>query len=135
MVKEDDQNNWTTQPTYDALLIRYLPKLLPTLGKHLGKEPEPEQAQTPTEVQQEAKQEQNRSNPKHKQQHTLVKCSCGALLTKSKIAKHLRSNFHLNALSKKTKQEVKPEPLPTPTSSIAELDQLSSNMQRETTEV
>ena len=38
MVREDEQNNWNTQPTYDALLIRYLPKLLPVLGKHLGKE-------------------------------------------------------------------------------------------------
>ena len=28
MVREDEQNNWTTQPTYDALLIRYLPQLL-----------------------------------------------------------------------------------------------------------
>ena len=29
MVREDEQNNWTTQPTYDALLIRYLPKTPP----------------------------------------------------------------------------------------------------------
>ena len=35
MVREDEQNNWTTQPTYDALLIRYLPKLLPALDRHL----------------------------------------------------------------------------------------------------
>ena len=33
MVREDDQNNWTTQPTYDALLLRYLPKLLPVLDR------------------------------------------------------------------------------------------------------
>lgn len=35
MVQEDEQNNWTTQPTYDALLIRYLPKLLSALDRHL----------------------------------------------------------------------------------------------------
>ena len=35
MVQKDDQNNWTAQPTYDALLIRYLPKLLPALDRHL----------------------------------------------------------------------------------------------------
>ena len=39
MVREDEQNNWTTQPTYDALLIRYLPQLL-------GKEPAQTQTQT-----------------------------------------------------------------------------------------
>ena len=46
MVREDEQNNWTTQPTYDALLIRYLPQLL-------GKEP----AETQTQTQEEAKPE------------------------------------------------------------------------------
>ena len=29
MVREDEGNNWNTQPTYDALLIRNIPKLLP----------------------------------------------------------------------------------------------------------
>ena len=46
MVREDEQNNWNTQPTYDALLIRYLPQLL-------GKEP----AETQTQTQEEAKPE------------------------------------------------------------------------------
>ena len=46
IVREDGENNWTTQPTYDALLIRYLPQLL-------GREP----AQTPTQTQEEAKPE------------------------------------------------------------------------------
>jgi hypothetical protein len=75
MVKEDGENNWTTQPTYDALLIRYLPQLL-------GKEPTQTETQTetPTETQEEAKQ----------------------------------------------------EPLPTPTASTAELDQLSNKIQEET---
>ena len=44
MVREDGENNWNTQPTYDALLIRYLPQLL-------AKE------ETQTETQEEAKQE------------------------------------------------------------------------------
>ena len=39
MVREDEQNNWNTQPTYDALLIRYLPQ-------RLGKEPAEIQTQT-----------------------------------------------------------------------------------------
>ena len=65
MVREDGENNWTTQPTYDALLIRYLPQLL-------GKE------------------------------------------------------------ETQTEPEVKQEPLPTPTASTAELDQLSRKIQKET---
>ena len=44
MVQKDDQNNWTTQPTYDALLLRYLPKLLPALDRHL---PPPKGGTTP----------------------------------------------------------------------------------------
>ena len=44
VVREDGGNNWNTQPTYDALLIRYLPQLL-------AKE------ETQTQTQEEAKQE------------------------------------------------------------------------------
>ena len=74
MVREDEQNNWTTQPTYDALLIRYLPQLL---GR------EPASSGTPTV-----------ENPTQTQ----------------------------------TLEEAKPEPLPTTSSSITELDQLSSKI-------
>ncbi len=95
MVSEDEQNNWTTQTTYHALLIRYLPKLLPAFAQHLGNVQEPEQAKTPTEVKPEQAETQTTAHPKT----TLDKCSCGALLTKSKMAKHLRSNVHLSAPS------------------------------------
>ena len=136
MVREDEQNNWTTQPTYDALLIRYLPQLL---GKEslLRESQTKGPTQTQTHTQEKAKPEQAETQTKTHQTHTLHKCSCGALLTKTKIAKHLRSDFHLNALSKKTKpvltqREANTEPLPTPTASTAELDQLSNKIQRET---
>ncbi len=36
MANEDDQTTWTVHPTYDALLIRYLPKLLPALDRHFN---------------------------------------------------------------------------------------------------
>ena len=72
MVREDNQNTWTVAPTYDALLIRYYPRLLRDLSKHLGKEP---------------------------------------------------------------KEEANPEPLPTPISSITELDQLSSKIAKESHQV
>jgi hypothetical protein len=46
MVREDGENNWNTQPTYDALLIRYLPQLL---GKgQTETEPEVKQVPLPT---------------------------------------------------------------------------------------
>ena len=54
------------------------------------------------------------------------------------MSKHLRSKVHLNVLSKKTKQDSEPstaEPLPTTTSSITELNQLSSKISQEATKV
>ena len=48
MVEEDEQKSWTTQPSYDVFLIRYLPQLL---GK------EPAETQTKTQTQEEAKPE------------------------------------------------------------------------------
>ena len=46
IVREDGENNWNTQPTYDALLIRYLPQLL---GKgQTETEPEAKQEPLPT---------------------------------------------------------------------------------------
>ena len=48
MVREDEQNNWTTQPTYDALLIRYLPQLLGKEPTQTQEEAKPEPLPTPT---------------------------------------------------------------------------------------
>ena len=49
--------------------------------------------------------------PKKKKTHTLEKCSCGALLSKNKVAKHLKTRFHQEALDKKTQ----PQQTKTPT--------------------
>ena len=54
MVREDEQNNWTTQPTYDALLIRYRPQLL---GREPAETQTQKQTQTQTQTQDEAKTE------------------------------------------------------------------------------
>ena len=43
--------------------------------------------------------------PKPKKTHTLEKCSCGALLSKNKVAKHLKTRFHQEALDKRTPTE------------------------------
>ncbi len=73
------------------------------------------------------------------------KFSCGFVLSKSQMPKHVRSQAHLDVLSKHVKPELKPvltqevadqtEPLPTTTASITELDQLSSNIAEESHQV
>ncbi len=44
MVSEDDVQTCTVDPTYDALLIKYLPQLLPALDKDLCKDQEPDES-------------------------------------------------------------------------------------------
>ena len=53
-----------------------------------------------TKVNKEKTKEREKQE-RQQQQHTLQKCSCGTLLSKNKLAKHLKTKFHQEALSKK----------------------------------
>ncbi len=88
-------------------LVRYLPQLLPALDKRLRKHHVHEQAKTPTKAEIRRIIEEG----------TKVIATCSQV----PAAKPKRS--------KQTKQKAKPEPLPTPISSMTELDQCSKRAQ------
>ena len=63
--------------------------------------------------------------PKQKT-HTLEKCSCGALLSKNKVAKHLKTRVHQEALDKRTQ----PQQTQTPTEQLNDrLDKLENEIE------
>ena len=57
------------------------------------------------EEQQDEPEEPPPTKPKPTKTPTLEKCSCGALLSKNKVAKHLKTRFHQEALDKRTPTE------------------------------
>ena len=60
---------------------------------------------------------------------TLETCSCGCVMTRNKMAKHLKTKVHSELLTKKEAKNK--QPLPTPSTTIDELDQLSQNMEND----
>jgi hypothetical protein len=50
------------------------------------------------------KAKEREKQERQQQQHTLQTCSCGALLSRNKMAKHMKTKIHEEALSKKTTQ-------------------------------
>ena len=96
MVREDGKTNWTIPPTYDALLLRYLPDLHIALKTHL---------------------------------------KLDSAVVDTGDFKYQGWSTGVRGKRRRAKQELKPEPLPTPTSSISELDQLSSKISQGSTNV
>jgi hypothetical protein len=131
IVRIDDQNGWTVAPTYDALLIRYCPRLLRDLSKHLGKEPKedanPEPLPTPTSSITELDQSSN----KIAQGSTKVLAEFDHKFTMQELASASKSRDYINHLESKVSREsgyVEQLPL---SENLKQLSEIEATIQRE----
>ena len=95
---DDFWHNWN--PTIEKMIIARRASFLQNLEEQIAND----EAKLPTKPKQ-TKQKQTKT-------HTLEKCSCGALLSKNKVAKHLKTRVHQEALDKKTQPPAAPTPPP-----------------------
>ena len=131
MVRIDDQNDWTVAPTYDALLIRYCPRLLRDLSKHLGKEPKeeanPEPLPTPTSSITELDQLSN----KIAQESTKVLVEFDHKFMMQELASASKSRDYINHIESKVSRESGYVEQLLLSENLKQLSEIEANIQRE----